>query len=81
MVEPVVVIASETTAKGTGLEKSAGKEDPVECHINSFTGSTVCMYTLVELIRWEVQSALITAIVAWNAGAGNTTWNEGGQRL
>ena len=24
------LLSSETTAKGTGLEKSAGKEDPVE---------------------------------------------------
>jgi hypothetical protein len=25
-----MLLSSETTAKGTGLEKSAGKEDPVE---------------------------------------------------
>ena len=29
-----VPIASETTAKGTGLEESAGKEDPVELDSN-----------------------------------------------
>ena len=33
------LLSSETTAKGTGLEKSAGKEDPVELD-SSLTLST-----------------------------------------
>ena len=28
------ILSSETTAKGTGLEKTAGKEDPVELDSN-----------------------------------------------
>ena len=27
---PIYILSSETTTKGTGLEESAGKEDPVE---------------------------------------------------
>ena len=29
------LLSSETTAKGTGLAESAGKEDPVECLISA----------------------------------------------
>ena len=35
-----MLLSSETTAKGTGLEKSAGKEDPVDRN-QQLTGSTV----------------------------------------
>jgi hypothetical protein len=42
-----MLLSSETTAKGTGLEKSAGKEDPVES-INSLRGQQ-CRIALVEL--------------------------------
>ena len=30
------LLSSETTAKGTGLEKLAGKEDPVELNSSQF---------------------------------------------
>jgi hypothetical protein len=76
----IVLIASETTAKGTGLEKSAGKEDP-EHNING-VNSGVHNMPLVELslgcTECDEDDQRMIRLQSSRNIAGNTTWYEGG---